>query len=133
MQFPNKLVSKRGLVLQYVHNDAIVFDGVNGYVDDLCDCFETWNEEGALKDHCLKMFQKEIDDCIAVLTAAPKDSVLLQTARAMLKQRQGMFALLQGELGDGLKIVRKLYLANPNPIIVNLLEGARKQAACRKT
>lgn len=47
----DKLMSKHGIVLQYTKEDGyLVNDGSALYVDNLIDCFETWNGTGSLKE-----------------------------------------------------------------------------------
>jgi hypothetical protein len=111
-------VSPRGIILQYVENGALVCDGCALYVDNLLDCFDSWDQTTPLKAHILQMYRQEL----SLLKTSPKNDI----ADSITTLWTGLYEFAQSEQEDKLRKTRKRYLENPKETILALINSANK-------
>jgi hypothetical protein len=134
---PNRnpvVIGKHGFPLQYLDHTAraVVIDEQAGYVDDILDCFDTWDGKGSLKAYSQYCFRKELEivsDPVNQAEMFPQGltdtfaSDLLLSATECLKKK---IQLLDEEPEDGLLKVRIMYLQSPAKTIARMLTNAKQ-------
>ena len=115
-------ISKRGIVLIYSESGAMFVDFAAMYVDDLLDCFDSY-KSGSLKDHCRRMFQKELEDVENSGAMLPKE-----LKERTIMQRKQLCELLETE--DGFDDLLSLYRADPKGIQNSLLTAIKAGSRC---
>ena len=119
------VISKHGFLLSYIDaKNQMVQDGEASYVDDLLDCFDTWDEHGSLKAYCIKQFQRELIDFDANKGVFVGNEDGIEAAREVLLAK---IRLLEGEDEQGLLTVLRAYRGNPRATIPIMLKAAMQR------